>query len=1034
MRDETNGRGPVRWIAAAGLLLFALLSPSSPAGAEDPERPAYYAIRDARVVVGTGQIFEQATVLIADGRIEAVGTGIDIPGDAWVIDGAGLSVYPGLLDTVTAVGLGRGDEGGMASMASSSSGERGAIRETPGPEARPRTHAERDAAEMLAEDADFALWREAGFTAGFLAPEEGIFPGQLALVHFLEGGGDERVVASGLAQRIEIEEPRGAAGRNFPGSLMGVLSYIEQTLLDAAHAEAAAARYRKDPRRAERPAYDPALEPLSRALAGKIPFVISADDPHELDRALALASRHGLSGVAYGARGAYARAAELAAEKMPAVVSLDWPEAESARDPEADTPFTELYHRRLAPHTPARLAAAKVPFAFSSGTLSSPDKVFAGVRKAVEAGLSEADALAALTLGPAKIFGLEGSLGSVERGKIANLVLATAAPWAEDTELRAVFVNGRYFPNREGEEEEEETEPPALDVGGTWALTVEAPNGSREQTLELKMAPDGKVSGDLRSERGDVAVSKGRLSGSVLTFEVTRTMGPRTLEVSYRLEAAEEELTGTASAGPMRFDVRGERTAAAVAAEEGGEEVPIEELEAVMARYRGKVREMGSFAITNARVYTPEEVIEGGTVLVRDGVIRAVGAEVEIPSGVETIDAGGGSLIPGIIDAHSHIAIDGSGNEGTVAVSAMVTTDDVIEAEDIAIYRALAGGVTTVNVLHGSANPIGGGNAVLKLRWGGEAADLRFEGAPPGIKFALGENPKGSRRANLPGARRYPATRMGVMDVVRQAFTEADAYRDAWREYREKGSKSGVLPPRRDLKLERLAEVLDGTRLVHAHSYRADEILQLLRLAEELGFKITTLQHVLEGYKVADEIAAHGAGGSTFSDWWGYKVEAYDAIPHNAAILHERGVVVSINSDSAEEMRHLNQEAAKTMKWGGLSELEALALVTSNPAQQLGIDGSVGSIEVGKHADLVLYDGPPLAITSVVQKTFIDGDLYFDLEADRERQAQLDAIKARLMPAAKEDGEKEEDAEEEASEEAAPESIGHGTYSCREEV
>ncbi|RMH13958.1 MAG: amidohydrolase, partial [Gemmatimonadetes bacterium] len=350
-------------------------------------------------------------------------------------------------------------------------------------------------------------------------------------------------------------------------------------------------------------------------------------------------------------------------------------------------------------------------------------------------------------------------------------------------------------------------------------------------------------------------------------------------------------------------------------------------------------------------------------------------------------------IIPGIIDAHSHIAGEGGINEGTISVSAMVGIEDILDPDDIGIYRAVAGGVTTANILHGSANPIGGKNAVIKMRWGADADGLLLKGAPPGIKFALGENP--SRTRNPP---RYPNTRMGVMDVIREAFVDAQAYMAEWDAYeqaRRRGEK--VLPPRKDLRLETLAEILRGERLVHSHSYRADEILQLMRLAEEFGFRIATFQHVLEGYKVADELAAHGAGASTFSDWWAYKVEAYDAIPYNAALMTERGVVVSINSDSGEEMRHLNQEAAKTMKWGGLDEHQALALITINPARQLGIDDRVGSLEVGKDADLVIYDGYPLSSTAAVNKTMIDGRIYFDRELDRERQRRLEEEKKALL-------------------------------------
>lgn len=377
-----------------------------------------------------------------------------------------------------------------------------------------------------------------------------------------------------------------------------------------------------------------------------------------------------------------------------------------------------------------------------------------------------------------------------------------------------------------------------------------------------------------------------------------------------------------------------------------------------------------------------------GSIVVKDGKITEVGENVMVPAGATVIDAQGQYVIPGIIDCHSHIAVDGGVNEGSVSVSSMVNIRDVINPEDIAIYRALAGGVTSANVLHGSANAIGGQTLVLKMRWGQDAEGMIFEGATPGIKFALGENPKragspaGGRGAPATNAR-YPATRMGVEDVIREAFNEAKQYKATWDAYDAAVAKGEhPIPPRKDLKLESLKEVLEGKRFVHAHCYRADEILMLIRVADDYGFKIKTFQHVLEGYKVAKEIAAHGAGGSTFSDWWAYKVEAFDAIPYNVAVMTKKGVVSSLNSDDAELMRRLNTEAAKAMKYGGLTREEALALVTINPAKQLGVDNRVGSIEVGKDADIVIYDKDPLSNFSKVQKVWIDGNKYFDRDSD----------------------------------------------------
>jgi imidazolonepropionase-like amidohydrolase len=405
--------------------------------------------------------------------------------------------------------------------------------------------------------------------------------------------------------------------------------------------------------------------------------------------------------------------------------------------------------------------------------------------------------------------------------------------------------------------------------------------------------------------------------------------------------------------------------------------------------------------IRNATIMTVSKGTLKGSIVVKDGKIAEVAEKVMEPADAKIIDAGGQYVIPGIIDCHSHIAIDGSADEASVSVSSMVDIKDVINPEDIAIFRALAGGVTTANILHGSANPIGGQTLVLKMRWGKDAQGMIFEGAMPGIKFALGENPK--RAGNPPGGRgdpqaRYPATRMGIEDTIREAFNEAKAYKAEWDAYNANAARAErPVPPRKDLKLEPLKEILEGKRYIHAHCYRADEILMLLRVADDYGFKIRTLQHASEGYKVVKEIAAHGVGVSTFSDGWSYKLEAFDAIPYNAAIMQKYGVVVSMNSDDPELMRRLNCEAAKAMKYGGVSETEALAMVTLNPAKQLGIDDRVGSIEAGKDADLVIYDKYPLSAYAKVQKVLIDGNLYFDRDQDVGGRAAKHAEKQKLL-------------------------------------
>ncbi len=406
----------------------------------------------------------------------------------------------------------------------------------------------------------------------------------------------------------------------------------------------------------------------------------------------------------------------------------------------------------------------------------------------------------------------------------------------------------------------------------------------------------------------------------------------------------------------------------------------------------------GEILIRNATVLTVSHgKIENGSVLIKNGKIAAVGKDLKASSNATIVDATGKFVTPGIIDCHSHIAVDGSVNEGSLSVTSMVRINDVIDPNDRSIFVGLSGGVTVANVLHGSANAIGGLNQVIKLRWGKTADEIVFKEAPPGIKFALGENPKRSNfQINPP---RYPRTRMGVEDVIRDAFTRARDYKAEWDRYDAdvKAKKKNLVPPRRDLELEPLVEVLEGRRLVHAHCYRADEILMLLRVAKEFNFRIATLQHVLEGYKIAREIAASGAGASTFADQWAYKVEAFDATPYNAAVMYKAGVVVSINSDDGERQRRLNTDAARTVRYGGVPEDEALKMITINPARQLGIDRWVGSLDEGKDADVVVWSADPLSVYAVAEKVYVDGELTFDRQDSLKRadDAQREADRLR---------------------------------------
>lgn len=894
MRSRPRIPRPALPVIGRAVLALALLPALLPHAAQAqprptrPDVPRSYAVVGARIVTVSGPTLERGTVVVQDGVITDVGPDAQVPAGIWVIDGAGKIVYPGFVDALTTLGH-PGARGARAGGAGEESpfGPSGPIDESKhswGPEDRPGTHTGLSAGEGLnAADERIAKWRSAGFTTAVSTRDEGLVTGQAAV---LDLGGyvrpREMVVATPVAMHLRLED-RSYTG--FPNSLFGSFAYLKQLWLDARYYDRVWSAYDAAPRGKPRPEWDATLEPLRRQLHVGYPVLFPAGDRKEILRAIATSAEMGVKVVVYGAQDAWAATDVLSG--VPVVVDVDWPEAPKDADPEAEPTLATLRHWDRAPTTPAELHKAGVRFAFSSGGLGDPGDIWANVRKAVAMGLPKDAALRALTLSAAEIFGVDDRLGSIEVGKLGNLVLASGDVLEEGARVETVLVDGERF-----------------DV-----LALETP----------------------RAEPASGSSGRGRRAQS-----------------------------------------------AAVGA-------PI-----ALAKDKGPFRDDPVTLIRNATVMTASHgTLQGADVLLRDGKIAQVGTGLEAPAGARVVDGTGTWVTPGIIDAHSHIATDAV-NEGSINNSAMVTIRDVLNPDDPSVYYALAGGVTIANIYHGSANPIGGGNAVLKLKWGSDGRAMLMSGVQEDVKFALGENVKRDRNPD-----RYPASRMGAQDVLRQSFLEAAAYQKTWDAW-EAGGRQGV-EPRRDLKLERLARVVRGEAWIHAHAYRADEMLQIMRVAEEFGITVRSFEHGLEGYKIADEVAAHGAGISTFSDWWAYKMEAYDAIPYNAALAEERGVLVSINSDSGEEMRHLNQEAAKTMKWGGVSEENALRLVTLNPAKQLGIDDRTGSLDPGKDADVVVWDGHPLSIFAKPLQTYVDGKLYFDRDLDQERQKAVAAEKAALL-------------------------------------
>ena len=595
---------------------------------------------------------------------------------------------------------------------------------------------------------------------------------------------------------------------------------------------------------------------------------------------------------------------------------------------------------------------------------------------------------------------MEARYGTLEKGKAANLTVASGDLFTDESAaVLATWINGEEFDTAKGRQR---------DLRGTYAVTYTDPAVQGPATLKIEGDDPEKPKVTAGADENFAASVGGQ--GIVLLAPAKSFGGGDvgTIRMSGVVTGGDPSVVaGTGQLADGRaFGWSAKRTASyAPPPKKADQQTGPEKLVPIPAAYPA-----GAFGrrfdeppapetllIQNATVWTegPAGRLDNADLLVEDGKIKETGHGLLAPAGARLIDATGLHVTPGLIDCHSHTAISRGVNEATSAVTCEVRIGDVLDATDIALYRELAGGVTVAHVLHGSANPIGGQDQVIKLRWGSLPEDLKMDGAMPGVKFALGENVKQSNWGDR-YTTRYPQTRMGVEEILRDTFLAARDYEKSWTEYR--GHSPGTaLPPRRDLRMEAALEILHRQRIIHIHSYRQDEILMFVRLAQEMNLTVAAFHHGLEAYKVIDEIAKLGAGVSTFSDWWAYKAEANDAIPQNGAMLDQAGVLTSFNSDSNELARRLNTEAAKAVKYGGLSEEAALALVTINPARQLRVDRQTGSLEPGKDADFVVWNGSPLSAYTRAEQTWIDGRCYFDYRRDQQARHEAEALREALI-------------------------------------
>ena len=904
--------GPFRFSCAMLLLACALSARAAdllPPG-HRPKSPGVHALIGGRVVINPSNSLENATVILRDGIIEAVGRDVKPPSDARIWNASNSVIYAGFIDpylsitgTNAPVATTHVDPiGGLTSgvnFLGVESQEKVRLQPGAGYEVTSVTPQARVATGYTPNAKTLETLRELGFTAGNVVPNKGILRGSSAFVNLSDALPNEAILRADTHQHIAFESQE-----VYPKSLMGTIAVVRQTFADARHYVLDQADYRAKPTARKRPDLNPALDALAPVLNRQTTVVFEPGSVLMGDRAGQLARELGLNFAVVGSGHEWRRPDLMKAVNAPFIMPLNLPSAPKLPDEDdwLDVSLDQLRHWDWAAENAAMLRQQGLEVALTTHALGDRKVFRKNLRLAIDRGLSERDALAALTTVPAKLCGVADRLGTIEKGKIANLTVVEGAGYFDaEAKVKQVWIDGVVF----------ETQPPKP------AIVKAIPAKPAEPKAEAK-----------DTKKADAEKKKAELTA----LQKQRLAQPP-----------------NASRGPLAAPK--------------------------------------SVLIRNATVWTcgPQGTLTNASVLIVGGKVQQVGYfKAQLSADTLVIDAAGQHLTPGLIDCHSHTAILGGVNEGSLPSTAMVRIADVVNSETENLYQQLAGGLTMANLLHGSANPIGGQNSVIKLRFGAGPEGLKFTNAPGGIKFALGENVKQSNWGEK-NTTRFPQSRMGVPTFYVNRFTAARQYLDDWADYTRKGG----VPPRTNLELEALGEILNGTRRIHCHSYRGDEIIAFLRVCESFGVRVATLQHVLEGYKVADEIARHGAGGSCFTDWWGFKFEVFDAIPYAGSLMHARGVNVSFNSDSSELARRMYLEAAKAVKYGGTSETEALKFVTLNPAKQLGVDQWVGSLEPGKDADFALWSKSPLAYDTVCEQTWIEGRKYFDRAAAAERATTL---------------------------------------------
>ncbi|GAA5216603.1 amidohydrolase family protein [Corallincola platygyrae] len=942
--------------------------------------PDLTALVNATVVTEPGKRIPNATLIIERGRIQRVLEDGDVPAGAKVIDLKDHFIYAGFIDLYTQYGVDAYDGNGHHTEEPIYDNKR-----VGGNYSNAAIHTQTrwvDSFEPSVNSAD--SWVQDGFTSVQSARFDGILQGRGMLVSLAEGVPNDLIYRPTTQYFGSFD--KGSSDQAYPGSLMGSIALIRQTLADAQWYANSEGMNRTE-FTGERE-YNVALAGLAEVKASGVMF--AADDDMMLLRAASLFNEFDVPLTALGSHYEYARLQEIKASGAQLVLPLNFPETPKVEslDDAGDVSLATLRHWERAPANPAAVAKANIPFALTRH--GSNGSFWDNLDKAMSYGLSAKDALAALTTTPAKFTGASDQIGRVAPGYRADLVISHGDLFTGG-ELRQVWLQGQQKvldPNK------------SYQLAGSYRLEL------KDKPITMTLDYDtGSLQGELEFNGDVVALNGLTVLSDRINFRVElEALGlPGVSRVA--LQRHNEKLLG------QLIDSEGKQYDL-VAVAGGGKQVGDMERPAAVEPFIGQLtypnRAFGfgqlpsseKVHIKNATIWTSTEkgILENSDLLISDGEIEEIGKDLDTPSGYLIVDGTGKHVTAGIIDEHSHVAISHGVNEPSDAITSEVRIGDVLNPEDPNIYRALAGGVTTAQLLHGSANPIGGQSAIVQLRWGETAEGLRFEGAPGSIKFALGENVKQSNWGDQFDIR-YPQSRLGVEAIMRDYFQAAREYEARHKAYQELGrrAKRDTVPPRIDYRMEALVEILNSERFIHVHSYVSSEMMALMELADDFGFTVQTFTHVLEGYKVADELAAHGATASTFADWWAYKFEVYDAIPQNACLMAERGVNVSINSDSEDLIRRLNQEAAKSMMYCDMSPEQAWNMITINPAIQLKIDDKVGSLEEGKQADVVLWNHAPMSAYARAEATWIEGKRYFDRQRDSLMRQQQGYEKQRLI-------------------------------------